>query len=218
MKVISIVNTKGGVGKSTLTCNLAVAAAQDNKNVLIIDGDGKQASSLAFRALREKDDITAISITTPTINKDIKKFSDFDIIFIDVGGRDSTISRSAIMAAAEGLLLIPVLPSNYDIWATEDTFKLLGEARAFIDIKAYAVFNQVLPNTNIKIVKEAKLALEEMSLEYNVPLLDQYLYSRVDYKSSVGEGKGVIEYNSKSKAALEVINLYEEIKLKLKEN
>lgn len=218
MKVISIVNTKGGVGKSTLTCNLAVAAAQDNKNVLIIDGDGKQASSLAFRALREKDDITAISITTPTINKDIKKFSDFDIIFIDVGGRDSTISRSAIMAAAEGLLLIPVLPSNYDIWATEDTFKLLDEARAFIDIKAYAVFNQVLPNTNIKIVKEAKLALEEMSLEYNVPLLDQYLYSRVDYKSSVGEGKGVIEYNSKSKAALEVINLYEEIKLKLKEN
>ena len=218
MKVISIVNTKGGVGKSTLTCNLAVAAAQDNKNVLIIDGDGKQASSLAFRALREKDDITAISITTPTINKDIKKFSDFDIIFIDVGGRDSTISRSAIMAAAEGLLLIPVLPSNYDIWATEDTFKLLDEARAFIDIKAYAVFNQVLPNTNIKIVKEAKLALEEMSLEYNVPLLDQYLYSRVDYKSSVGEGKGVIEYNSKSKAALEVVNLYEEIKLKLKEN
>ena len=218
MKVISIVNTKGGVGKSTLTCNLAVAAAQDNKNVLIIDGDGKQASSLAFRALREKDDITAISITTPTINKDIKKFSDFDIIFIDVGGRDSTISRSAIMAAAEGLLLIPVLPSNYDIWATEDTFKLLDEARAFIDIKAYAVFNQVLPNTNIKIVKEAKFALEEMSLEYNVPLLDQYLYSRVDYKSSVGEGKGVIEYNSKSKAALEVVNLYEEIKLKLKEN
>ena len=38
MKVVSIVNTKGGVGKSTLTCNLAVAAALDNKNVLIIDG------------------------------------------------------------------------------------------------------------------------------------------------------------------------------------
>ena len=218
MKVVSIVNTKGGVGKSTLTCNLAVAAALDNKNVLIIDGDGKQASSLAFRALRENNDITAISITTPTINKDIKKFSDFDIIFVDVGGRDSTISRSAIMAAAEGILLIPVLPSNYDIWATEDTFKLLGEARTFIDIKAFAVFNQVLPNSNIKIVKEAKAALEEMSLEYNVPLLDQYLYSRVDYKSSVGEGKGVIEYNSKSKAALEIISLYEEIKLKLKEN
>ena len=66
------------------------------------------------------------------------------LIFIDVGGRDSTISRSAIMAAAEGLLLIPVLPSNYDIWATEDTFKLLQHERYLITISEsseYLIFS-----------------------------------------------------------------------------
>ena len=118
MKVISVVNQKGGVGKSTIACNLAVNAVLDGKRTLLIDAD-PQGSSLSFRAIRGADDLKAVSITQPTIHKDIGDFENFDLVIIDAGGRDNTLFRSAVTAAAKGMLLIPVLPSQYDIWAAE---------------------------------------------------------------------------------------------------
>lgn len=209
MKVISIASQKGGVGKSTIACNLAVSAIKDGKKTLIIDAD-PQGSSIAFRAIRENDDIKAVSITQPTIHKDIGDFTNFDIVIIDAGGRDNTLFRSAVTAASKGILLIPVLPSQYDIWAAEDTFKVLQEARVYVDIEAYAIFNQLLQNTNIS--KDAKTALDELTTESDVKLLDTVLYSRVDYKYSISQGLGVIEYQPKGKAAEEINNLYSEIK------
>jgi chromosome partitioning protein len=205
-KVITIANQKGGVGKSTIAVNLAVCAAKDLK-VLLIDAD-VQGSSTSFRAIREADDVKAISIIQPTIHKDIEGFSNFDLIIVDAGGRDNTLFRSAITAASKGILLIPVLPSQYDIWAAEDTFKMLKEIRVYVDIPAYAVFNQVIQNT--KISKEAHEALEELTTEGNVQLLKTVLYNRIDYKKSISEGLGVIEY-SKGKAAEEMKALYKEI-------
>lgn len=209
MKVISVVNQKGGVGKSTIACNLAVNAVLDGKRTLIIDAD-PQGSSLAFRAIRKTDDIKAVSITQPTIHKDIGDFENFDLVIIDAGGRDNTLFRSAVTAAAKGILLIPVLPSQYDIWATEDTFKVLKEARVYVDIEAYAVFNQSIQNTTVS--TEAREALEELTAESNIKILNTVLFSRVDYKKSIGQGMGVVEYQPKGKAAEETNNLYSEIK------
>ena len=209
MKVISIVNQKGGVGKSTIAVNLAVCAVKDGQKVLLIDAD-VQGSSLAFRAIRETDDLQAVAITKPTIYKDVVNFENFDLIIIDAGGRDNTLFRSAIMAASYGILIIPVLPSQYDIWATEDTLESLREARSIVDIEAYALFNQVIQNTNVS--KEAKEALEELTVENDVNLLNTVLYARVDYKKSISEGLGVIEYQPNGKAASEMDKLYNEIK------
>ncbi len=209
MKVLSIVNQKGGVGKSTIACNLAVHAALDKKKTLIIDGD-PQGSSMAFRAIRDKDDIRAVSITQPTIHKDISEFGTFDLIIIDAGGRDNTLFRSAVTAASKGMLIIPILPSQYDIWAAEDTFKTLEEARVYVDIDTYAVFNQTIQNTTV--AQEAREALGELTAESDIKILDTVLYSRVDYKKSIAQGLSVVEYQPKSKASEEIANLYSEIK------
>lgn len=209
MKVISVVNQKGGVGKSTIACNLALCAINDGKRTLLIDAD-PQGSSLSFRAIRQSDDLKAVSITQPTIHKDISDFNNFDLVIIDAGGRDNTLFRSAVTAASKGILLIPVLPSQYDIWAAEDTFKILKEARVYVDIEAYAVFNQTIQNTTIS--KEAKDALEELAGESDIKILNTVLFSRVDYKKSISQGMGVVEYQPKGKAAEELNNLYKEIK------
>ena len=208
MKVIVVANQKGGVGKSTISCNLGVAAALAGKKVLIIDAD-PQGSSATFREVRENDDLKVISIVKPTIHKDIQDFSNFDLVIVDAGGRYSVVFRSAILAAAGGILVIPILPSQYDIWATEDTFHVLRDARTYQDIAAYALFNQVIQNTTV--AKEAVETLKDMTAENEVRLLAQNLYQRVDYKKSISEGKGVMEYAPGGKAAQEVRTLFDEI-------
>jgi chromosome partitioning protein len=201
--VITVGSTKGGVGKSTISCNLAVAAAQDGKSVLLVDSD-LQASSISFRATRKKDDIQAIQIATPTLHKDISKFTN-DFIIIDSGGRDTTTFRSAIMAA--DILLIPCLPSAVDFWAASDVVAILKEARCFSDIQAFFVINQIIPNT--KLSGEITEALTEF--KDDVKLLNTALVSRIVYKNAFAEGKGVIEMDDK-KAMDEIRNLYKEVK------
>lgn len=206
MKTICIGNEKGGTGKSTITANLAVEAVRDGLKVLVIDADIQQ-SSLDFRGIRaDKEDLPqfqAVSITKNTIHRDIQSFTAFGLILIDAGGRDTAVFRSAILAA--DLLLIPVLPSQYDIWATQGTIEALEQARTFKDIDARFILNQVILNTTV-----AKEALEALQA-FSVPLLSTRLYARVAYKQSIGEGKGVTEYEN-GKAAAEVQALYEEVK------
>lgn len=208
MKVIVVGNLKGGVGKSTISCNLGVAGALDGKKVLIIDSD-PQGSSMTFRAARQADNLKAVAITQPTIHKDICDFSHFDLVVVDAGGRDSALFRSAVVSSAGGILLIPILPSQYDIWATEDTFAILKESRVFAEIRAYAMFNQVMQNTTV--TQEALETLEEMSGEHTVSLLKSRLFNRVDYKKSISEGRGVMEYAPNGKASQEVKALYNEV-------
>ncbi len=205
MKIIGFVNSKGGVGKSTVACNIAVEISLEGKTPLLIDGD-IQGSSTAFRATRELDDIKAVAITTPTIHKDLRDFDGFDMAIIDAGGRDTAVFRSAIMAC--DLLIIPTNPSQYDIWACGDCIQVLKEARAYKEIPAYFVLNQLIPNTLVS--KDATEALNEFSDD--VQLLSSTITSRVAFKNSISDGKGVSEYEPGGKASLEIKQLYREIK------
>ena len=204
MKVFVIANQKGGVGKSTIACNLAVNFSIKNKNVLLIDTD-IQESSISFRALRQSDDIKSISIKTPTIHKDIKSFENFDIVIIDAGGRDNGVLRSAILSAAYGILIVPTLPSVYDLWATEDTLKIIQDARVYQIIKSYILINQVI---KANIVKDTEEALNELIVKYDMELLKNSIFSRVVYRNSIKEGKGAIEMaDKKAKEEMEQLTI-----------
>lgn len=202
--IITIGNTKGGVGKTTIACNLAVCASHSKKKALLIDAD-VQGSTMAFRASRPIDDIKAMSITTPTLHTDLVGFDGIDYIFIDVGGRDNKTFRSAIMAC--DILIIPCIASQVDFWAVGDVVELLMEARAFKpDIRAYFLLNQVNPLTTLS--KEAVEAIND--IDPNVKPLSSFINARIAYKKSFGEGKGVIEWND-NKAKEEISSLYKEI-------
>lgn len=200
MKVIVVANQKGGVGKSTIACNLAVNFAVLKKHVLLIDTD-IQESSISFRAMRQSDDITSISIKAPTIHKDIGSFKNFDVIIVDAGGRDDAVFRSAILSASYGVLIVPTLPSVYDLWATEDTLKIIQDARVYQDIKAYILINQVI---KANIVKDTEESLIELVEKYKIGLLQSKIFSRVVYRNCIKEGKGVVEmFDKKAKEEME---------------
>lgn len=206
--IICIGNTKGGCGKTTIATNLAVLSAISKKSTLLIDSD-LQGSSSDWRSYRSDDlaPVKCVKMTTPTIHKDIKSFQNFDNIFIDAGGRDGDTFRSAIMAC--DLLLVPMTPSPYDVWSSEDTLKMLAQARVYKEIKTKIVLNMVISNTNLS--KEIEPLLAEFSKEYSIEICKAILGSRQDFKKSAGEGRGVPEFAPKTKADEEIKALFKEI-------
>jgi chromosome partitioning protein len=203
--VITVGNTKGGVGKTTIAINLAVEAVKAGRRVLLIDTD-PQGSSMAFRGEREAEDIRAVSLINDKLHQDIRDFTTtFDCIIIDAGGRDNAVFRSAV--AACDTFLLPVLPSQFDVWAAEDAITVFREIQPFNGMTGRMVLNLVRANTNVN--QEAQEALAEYSTE--VPLLSCRLHNRVAYRSSISLGLGVSEYEPRGKASEEISALYREL-------
>lgn len=209
MKVIVVGNQKGGVGKSMIAANLAVCAAHAGNKVMLIDAD-TQGTTMTWRDLRDTDDLSAVAITTTALSKDIRNFDNFDFVFIDAGGRDNASFRAAVMCARYGLLVIPVLPSASDIWATQDTLNILSEARSMgLDIPATFLINRLKSRSALG--DQVKDLLEQLAIDNELGALSSILGDREDMPKAYAAGHGAIEAAPRSKAAAEMSGLYNEI-------
>lgn len=216
MKVITIANQKGGTGKSTIAANLSCALANDKYRVLSIDSD-TQSSLSNFHAVRTEKDITpifsTIKIITPVIHKEVPKFeSAFDVIVIDTGGRHSSQFTSAISAA--NIVIIPITPSPYDFWASEDTFKMCEVIRTYkLNLEVYVLLNMVIERT--KAIKTIDSTLDELLQKYGLKIFNTQLHNLMVYKYAIDEGLSVYEKEKNGKAGTEFLNFYNEIKILL---
>lgn len=211
--IVVVASIKGGTGKTTISSNLAVVRAQNASDVLLIDGD-TQGSALDFAAVRDEEghqpEITSSVIFGKSTGAELRKLTPkFDDIVVDVGGRDSSTLRSALLVA--DVLVLPFLPSQFDAWALDLMDSLIGEVLLLNEgLRVVTVINKVDTNPRTDMVSETILFSENLK---NIPFSNIKLGYRIAFRRSVADGLAVTELKSKKdpKAVSEVQMLYEEV-------
>ena len=205
--IIAVLNQKGGTGKTTLAVNITRAYTKGSEfKTLLVDSDS-QGSALRWHERSQGDLIDLTCIPVNTLDKDVLKFGDrYDRIIIDGVPRISPLTISAIKAA--DVILIPVQPSPYDIWATEDLVRSVKDRIEMTEGRTKAAFVVTRRIKGTKIGKEIHEQLNQMGL----PVLKWGTHQRVDYATSVERGLTVLDGEfEKSEAAREIILITAEI-------
>lgn len=207
--IISFLNQKGGVGKTTLSINVATCLAIKKFKILLIDAD-PQGSSLDWASIRKKESIfTVVSITKPIIHKEIAKLAkNYDHIIIDGPPRIYDVAKSAIVAS--DIVIMPVQPSPYDIWAASEVINLIKEVSEPLEryktIKCAFVINRKIVNTAIG--RDVEQALHQ----YEMDIFQTHICQRISYAESAATGLTVIEEKNKDNLACqEIVSLTDEI-------
>lgn len=191
--IISVLNTKGGCGKTTLSVQLALTRAYLGHNVWLVDGDrqGTATQAIAQRIAAER--LPAIAVSQYPDGKMLRaqvqqQRHSFEDILIDAGGRDSTALRAALMVS--DVVLVPFAPRSYDLWGAADMAELANEALSVRDnLAIYAVLNQADPRGNDN--AEAAEALAKLApLVY----LDSPVGRRKCLAEASAEGMSILEF------------------------
>lgn len=215
--VISILNQKGGAGKTTLAIHVAMRLLQEGGRVLLVDAD-PQGSALDWSASRANngspssehhsinDHFPVVGLPKASLHRELPKLAkDYDHIVIDGPPRVYDVTRSAILAS--DLVIIPVQPSPYDVWAAKEIVDLVQEAVAFNEnLKTAFVINRKIVNTAIG--RDVNEALSG----YALPILSAHICQRVGFAESAAQGQTVLEIAPDGAASQEIKALVQEMR------
>jgi chromosome partitioning protein len=210
--ILTVGNTKGGVGKTTLAVNLAIARAISGREVWLIDGDRQGTAAAAIAVRTEAGRQPGIACAQYPDGQALRgqvlqQRTKWDDIVIDAGGRDSTALRAALILS--DVLLVPFAPRSYDVWALDDMAALIDEARSVRDgLRAYAVLNLADPGNAADNAEAAAAVAEVPQFEY----LAAPIRRRKAFSNAGGKGLAVFEMSPKdAKACDEMSSLIESI-------
>lgn len=198
-------NLKGGTGKSTVAFNLAVWLAYDKAGVKAFDLD-PQCTLLDVAEVREEDGFEPsfiVSTDLAELEAEAMDKKRKHPIIVDMSASNMPAMEKALALADR--VLIPVQPSQADIWSTQRFLKIVN---ANIDkVKKPEILGFInRADTHIG-VRETGEAEEALQMLQGIKAMDIRLYQRTAYRRSFSEGLGVFELDPMGKASKEMKKL-----------
>jgi chromosome partitioning protein len=205
MRSIAFVTQKGGVGKTTLTASLAVAAAAAGEKVIVLDLDSHGSLvrwSERRRAANVPETVVVEPLETerlPQLPAILEGLADvgFTVAVFDTADADAEVVRPVVDSV--DLCLLPARPTRLDVDAAAATFRtvfLAGRKAAF-------VLNQC-PSTRHSL-RASEAANELMRIG---ALAEPRLTARLDFPDAIAAGLGVTEFARGGKAAQQIEALW----------
>jgi chromosome partitioning protein len=182
MKTILIANPKGGCGKTTLSVNIAGFLASRGHRVSLLDMDRQQSAALWIES--RPDGFPAVRAMK--YNKTSDDPSDWLVIDSAAGLSGSNLAYSLVKQANK--IIVPVVPSLFDLHASRDFLKELLEEKKVRHSRCHigVVGMRISPRTR------AAAMLEEFLDTLDLPIL-AYLRETQVYVNAVFEGKSLFD-------------------------
>jgi chromosome partitioning protein len=188
---------KGGSGKSTVTFNLAVWLEMAEAEVLVIDADPQATLSDVSEVRTEEGFEPYLNIKNASALSR-KKLTGYDEVLIDVGTSDIDSMKLALALADR--VVIPVPPSQADIWSTQRFINFLDEAVEGDRPELLTFINRADTHHAIRESDEAAAALVSLP---DVDFIKFRLCQRTVFRRSFSEGLAVYELDPRGKGSKE---------------
>jgi chromosome partitioning protein len=210
-RIVAVLNIKGGVGKTTLVTNLAAAAHLRGLSTLIVDLHDKGSASRWYEMRREGSKLEGLDVVKfdkplgPSQYRSICERA--DLAFLDGPATTENVTRAAAVGA--DLVLVPVLPGQFDVWGGDETFQIVDQADEIRGemgrpaVRRVLVVNQA---AHTRVTQEAPEALRGLG-----HVAKTMLRKRTVYTVAQNAKETVLTYQPKGRAAEEVLALYREV-------
>ena len=202
--IISLVNQKGGVGKTTIAINIGIGMARRNYKVGFLDTDPQGTASqwqsiegnVGFEVRRHPSRVSSGDIMDAD--------RDHGLLVIDTPPAIGEITQSVLEVS--DLAIIPLAPSVLDIWSSRTTIGMIEEAKKVNPkLEGRLLVSRKIPRT--RLAREGRDAIA--ALEMNV--FETEISQRIAYIEAMIAGVSVFQYAPKSDASKEIENLCQEI-------
>jgi chromosome partitioning protein len=188
---------KGGSGKSTVTFNLAVWLEMAEAEVLVVDADPQATLSDVSEVRTEEGYEPFLNIKNASALSS-KKLAGYDEVLIDVGTSDIESMKLALALADR--VVIPVPPSQADIWSTQRFLNFLDDVVDSDRPELLAFINRADTHHAIRESDEAAAALVSLP---DVRFVKHRLCQRTVFRRSFSEGLAVYELDPRGKGSQE---------------
>jgi chromosome partitioning protein len=200
--ILTVGNTKGGTGKSTLAFNIAVARALAARDVLLVDTDEQRSASLFTSARAETlgaPGYTTVSLRGKDVRTQVRQLAPkYQDVIIDSGGRDSDSLRYSLMVS--DTLLVPVRPRSVDLWALEQLTAVLSDVEPLAPNLRRRLMVLNAADSQGRDNEEAAEFVREIA---GLTLLDGTIGHRKVFANAAAFGRSVLEYAPRDNKAVD---------------
>lgn len=204
--IISVLNPKGGSGKTTISVHLARALHRKGEKVLLVDSDLQGSARDWNEAGEGKGGFPVVGLDRPTLDKDVPSLAqDYAWVVIDGAAKLEKMIASAVKAS--DLVLIPVQPSPLDIWACDSLVDMIQARQQVTDGIPTAAFVVSRAKKGTVLAREITDAIAD----YGFPILQGAIHDRTIFAKSMTDGATALDDEPDGHAAFEITHLMKQI-------